>query len=299
MCIRDSTWRKYYPESAEVNSAKPCVLMVTPYALFPPSHGGARRIHALLEILSDKFSIVLLSDEADLYTSASIPYFKKLASVHLVGGRSEDAHPNHRTGRIVSHSHPSLAGHLRFLLASQQPTIVQIEYVELIKLVEEREDDACRWFLTEHDVLMSADGSEAAHDANELQWLSHYDGVIACSPEDARFAPHRNVLTIPNGASLDGVYKLSPQRAPILFLGPFRYAPNLRGILDFLEQCWQPLRLAVPWAELCILGGQDAPRIASEMGCFHQEGIRVMPYVDDPRKWLDNCALTILSLIHI
>jgi glycosyltransferase involved in cell wall biosynthesis len=147
-----------------------------------------------------------------------------------------------------------------------------------------------------HDVLTSEDGSEGAHDSHERQWLEKYDAVIACSEEDARLAPHGNVFTVPNGAALDCRYKQSPPRAPILFLGPFRYPPNFQGIQEFLRLSYARLRRNVPTAELWIFGGLDAPRIASEFECFDQDGVRVMDYTEHPREWLDRCALTINPL---
>jgi hypothetical protein len=109
-----------------------------------PAHGGARRIQALLEVLCDRFEIVLLSDEADLYTAASASYFKKLSSVHLVGGRLDDAQSQNRSERIVAHSHRGLADHLKWLTDVYNPAIVQIEYVELSKLVKWRNGVSCR-----------------------------------------------------------------------------------------------------------------------------------------------------------
>jgi hypothetical protein len=250
----------------------------------------------LLEALCDRFDVVLLSDEADLYSGASVKYFERLCSVHLVGGRQDDAHPKDRTGRITAHSHPALAGHLKFLIAACRPAAVQVEYVELSKLAELRSGDSRPWFITLHDVLMSEDGSEAAHDFHEREWLKKYDAVMACSEEDAKLAPHGTVFTVPNGAVLDGPYEPSPPRAPILFPGPFRYSPNLQGIQEFLRLCWERLRRYVPWAELWILGGHDARRIASGFECFKQEGVRVVDYTEHPREWLDRCSLTINPL---
>ena len=283
----------------ELCGAKPCVLIVTPYALFPPSHGGARRLEALFEVLRDRFEIVLLSDEADLYTAAGVPYFKTLASAHLVGGRVDAAHPQNRSERIVTHSHGGLAEHLKFLMEVYSPAIIQIEYVELSKLIELRTGASCHWFLTEHDVLTSDDGCESIHDSNERSWVTQYDGVIVCSEEDARLVSHDNVFTVSNGAALRNPYKPSPPLAPLLFMGPFRYPPNRVGIQEFLRLCWASLRQRVPWAQLWILGGHDAPRIASALEGFGQSGVRVIDYSENPQEWVDQCALTINPLQNV
>src|SRR5204863_282483 len=38
---------------------RPLVLIVSPYAVYPPAHGGARRIHELISRLSSEFDTVV------------------------------------------------------------------------------------------------------------------------------------------------------------------------------------------------------------------------------------------------
>src|SRR5205814_1019395 len=54
---------------------KPLILIASPYCVYPPAHGGARRIHQLIERLSHTFDIMLLSDEAENYSAESFKYF--------------------------------------------------------------------------------------------------------------------------------------------------------------------------------------------------------------------------------
>lgn len=286
------TWQKYYLRPGS-QSSKPLVLVVTPYAVYPPAHGGARRTHAMLEALANQFDIVLLSDEVEGYSNASRKYFAALRSIHLAGGRIE-GESNSRIQRIISHSHPALAEQLRFLLNAYQPAIVQIEYVELSQLVGLREERV-PWFLTLHDVLLSEGGS-SPEDAFETKWIQRYDAVITCSEEDAQLVSHKHVAVIPNGAVVNRTCAPSADRAAILFLGPFRYQPNFDGIQEFLESVYQPLRRRLPELELWILGGRGSPKAASAVECFDQLGVRVIDYVEEPGEWLEQCSLTINPL---
>jgi len=290
------TWSKYYLNPVSP-AAKPLAVVVTPYSVYPPSHGAARRLHGILEALSGGFDVVLLSDEVDGYTSASAKYFVPLASVHLTGGRSVERNAGSRMERIENHSHSALAAQLRFLIAGFQPELVQIECVELSKLVEIRNGRRRPWFLTLHDVLLSEDGMESAHDIYERHWISQYDAVITCSEEDANLVTHDHVFNVPNGALVDvPAYTPSPVEAPILFIGPFRYPPNLLGIQEFLQVVYAHLLRRVGGLKLWVLGGHDAPKIAAGMKCFDQEGVSVMDYTEWPREWLDRCAVTINPL---
>src|SRR5207244_12168944 len=90
---------------------KPLILIASPYCVYPPAHGGARRIHQLIERLSGEFDIILLSDESEHYSNASFKYFQKCHLVSLVRGRN--ARPDYgRINRILSHSNLTLAARL-------------------------------------------------------------------------------------------------------------------------------------------------------------------------------------------
>ena len=287
-------WRNYYLKPPDL-SHRPLMLVVTPYAVFPPAHGGAQRIYNLLEALSERFDIVFLSDEVDGYTAVSTNCFSALASFHLVGGRPE-MNSDNRVERMSNHSHVTLREQLRFLLAAHRPSLVQIEYAELSPLAALREGSV-PWFLTLHDVQLSGDGSRTAEDEYETGWIKQYDAVIACSGEDALLVPHEHVFVVPNGATIHGrKCSPSPDRPAILFMGPFRYQRNLEGIQEFLQMAYGSLRKLVSGLELWILGGQGASEIAAGLKCFDQPGVCVTGYVEHPLEWLQRCALTINPL---
>jgi GT2 family glycosyltransferase/glycosyltransferase involved in cell wall biosynthesis len=271
---------------------KPLVLIVSPYAVYPPAHGGARRIHELIDRLADGFDIILLSDEAENYSAASLKYFRKCHAVCLVGGRKANPDRDGRIDRILTHSHSTLATQLQALTVIHDPDVVQIEYIELAKLVERR--DSRPWILTLHDVLLAEHAARPTEDDRfELQYINRYDALIACSPEDRALLAISNVHIVPNGANMTARYRPSVPHGPILFLGPFRYAPNLAGIIEFLEKVYPAIRHRVAGARLWILGGAEARIIAQRHRCFQQPGVRVFDFIEDVGPYLESCAITI------
>jgi len=100
--------RVYYP-SPHVQG-KPTLVVVSPFAIYPPAHGGAVRIHHLLLRLREDFQIVLISDEADSYSADSFKYFTGLSAIHLIGGRKDGA--TDRIARIQEHCHAALRDRL-------------------------------------------------------------------------------------------------------------------------------------------------------------------------------------------
>jgi GT2 family glycosyltransferase len=292
--------RKYYPAPPSDAAALPCLLLVSPYAIFPPAHGGAIRIAELLQTLRERFRVVLLSDEEPLYTPDSVPYFAGLHAVHLVGGRpAEDpAKIGQRIPRMLNHAHPRLRAELRRLLACYEPAVVQVEFVELAASVEERRDGAA-WFITLHDVLFSADGA-SADDRFEHAFVERFDAAIVCSAEDAALVRAMPVEVVPNGTRLAEMrYVPSAGNTSVLFAGPFRYVQNLEGIRRFLETVYPALKQTVPELRLLVLGGRDAPRIARDIPCFAQPGVEVCDFAPNIAPYLELCALTINPLVGI
>jgi glycosyltransferase involved in cell wall biosynthesis len=123
--------------------------------------------------------------------------------------------------------------------------------------------------------------------------IAQYDAVIACSAEDAALVHHKRLAMVPNAVTPPDRYVPSRGSRKLLFAGPFRYEPNLAGILSFLGTVYPTLRREIPDVELCVLGGRDASLIARQHAGFGQPGVRVVDHVDDVSPWLEGCALTI------
>jgi hypothetical protein len=107
------------------SSSKPDLVFVSPYVVFPPSHGSAVGMEHLLRALRERYTVHLVSDEASAYGTDSVPYFSALATVRLLSGRKDTAARRHsRIARIKSHSHAALKETLRLVIAAYQPAKV-------------------------------------------------------------------------------------------------------------------------------------------------------------------------------
>jgi GT2 family glycosyltransferase/MoaA/NifB/PqqE/SkfB family radical SAM enzyme/glycosyltransferase involved in cell wall biosynthesis len=292
--------RKFYPAPEAASAAKPVLVMASPYAVYPPAHGGAIRIAELLRTLAKSYRVVLLSDEESLYSARSAEHFAGLHAVHLVGRRPREnpADVGRRIPRILNHTHAGFRAELRRLLVSYEPDIVQIEFVELGAAVEERRNGAA-WFLTLHEALF-ASGGTSDEDRFERKLVERYDAAIVCSPEDAALVRGAPAEVVPNGTRLAAVpYVPSRGNAEILFAGPFRYVQNLEGIRLFLELVYPQLKQVVPQLRLVVLGGNGSPAKARTMPCFDQPDVEVREYVADVVPLLERCAVTINPLYGI
>src|SRR5262249_34135765 len=161
----------YHRITAAQFGSKPVIVVVSPYAVYPPAHGGAIRIYQLLRRLASDFHIVLLSDEAGGYSAESETFFRKLAEVHFVSGQPEPKSQD-RISRIASYSHKVLRQMLSLLLAWHDPQLVDVEFIELGLIISERRGRA-RWLLSLHDVLFGT-APETEEDRSERALVARY-----------------------------------------------------------------------------------------------------------------------------
>ena len=282
-------------------SACPRVLLVTPFCVFPPRHGGARRIEGLLQRLRREFGVVLVTDEASLYGAHSFGHFDGLLAALLVQRREgADAKQSGDLGeRMRMHCHDALIRAVGDALRRYQPELVQIEHVELAGLSRLRMPGQ-HWILGLHDAYGPADFRDpdaAARLHDHL--LQTYDAVTVCSAEDQALIAHPRTVCVPNGTSIaPGDYAPSDS-TQLLFMGPFRYAQNLEGIRRFLRVAYPAIKVAVPAARLLVLGGDGAAQAVAGDAAFSQPDVRVIGHRDDVSELLSQSALTLNPLSGI
>jgi glycosyltransferase involved in cell wall biosynthesis len=168
---------------------------------------------------------------------------------------------------------------------------VQVEFMELAALGAVRSGRA-RWLLALHDVYLSGDAGDAA----QLEAIRRFDALTVCSAEDAALLPRELASTqVGNGAIDRRVTYRASSANPLrlLFMGPFRYAQNREGILEFIETAWPALRVRFPDLLLTILGGSESAAIAAADARLRQPGIELIAAFVDPAEHLEKCTLSI------
>jgi radical SAM protein with 4Fe4S-binding SPASM domain len=289
---------KFYLSPPPEGKQRPRVLVVTPYAIYPPAHGGARRLANLLRELATDFDIVVLSDEDKVYEGTQLMSIEGPTVLHLTGGRQESLDGEQRMTRIITHSHGLLRQETQRLADVYRADLVHAEFVELAALATAKEPGR-PWLLTLHDVLLS-EGEHAAADRFETNQIDQFDAVVTCCPEDAALLRHRRVTVVPNAAdSPKCSWRPSHGNRTILFLGPFRYEPNLTGVVRFLETVYPRLLAEVPGIRMRVLAGDEGVPISQRFACFRQQGVEVHGHTDDVQAHLSDCALTVNPLSDI
>ncbi|HTR00174.1 MAG TPA: glycosyltransferase [Candidatus Acidoferrum sp.] len=273
------------------NPGAPTVLWVTPFSVFPPAHGGARRIVELARRVSRHVNLVLLSDERVGYANCRIEDYTMFQAIHLVQARIDIAGQREQdlAERMQTHTPALLQRALQFLQRYYLVDLVQVEFMEATRLIDTR-DVNIPYVAALHDVYLDGGNS----DALQREVLQRYDGVVTCSGEDAAHLHGLACDIVPNGAT-DRLAAAtpSPSNATILFMGPFRYQPNFDGIVAFIEHCWAPIRQALPHARLVILAGSEATRPEYAHPLLAASGVTLITEFVDPAPYLAACSLTI------
>jgi len=275
-------------------STRPVVLVVTPFAAYPPRHGGARRVAALIEGLRDVFDVVLVTDEAFLHDARSFAYFSGLRAVYLVQRISTSVPAGATTlaERMQEHTHAALREAVATAIARHSPAIVAVEHAELAWLVRQRTSEQ-RWVLDLHDAYAAAEfGADGA-------LLEEFDAITVVSSEDAALVAHPQVVRVANGSDLDAGPWHASTGAQLLFVGPFRYGPNREGITQFIAEAWPDILAAEPATTLLILAGDEHAHHAEGRAAAAQPGVRVLGHRDDMATLLAQCTLTINPLSGI
>jgi GT2 family glycosyltransferase len=277
-------------------AARKRILFVTPFAVFPPRHGGARRVAAFLRGQKEAFDVALVGDEASLYDARSFADFDGLCDVRLVQ-RDDMTTPasTDLATRTREHCHPALQHAVTAAVDELRPHVVVVEHAELAPLVRRRTPGS-RWVLDLHDAYAASDFASTADARRFAMDLAAYDALTVCSEEDRELILHPRIVCLANGANVRGAAYQPSQSLNVLFIGPFRYGPNKDGIARFLREAWPAVREVVPAATLTILGGDESMSLQRD---FAQPGVTLLGHRDDVPRFIAGSALSINPLTGI
>jgi polysaccharide biosynthesis protein PslH len=134
----------------------------------------------------------------------------------------------------------------------------------------------------------------------ELGTYRDADGVYLCSAEDERRLldeiPGARTAVIPNAADVD-YYKPRPTDPPpdgrtVLFFGHLSYAPNVDGVMHFVQKIWPRVVEAHPEARFKIIGGRPPRSLQLLAG----PRVELTGFVPDLRPHLAAAAAVVVPL---
>ena len=307
------------PPAAPSTTRRPRVLVVCPYRLHPPTHGGAVRILNLLRRLGTTCDLQLFvfhEDDDDAEQRWVLASLVEKLYVHRWRPQWRPDRLGLKPKPVQLFESPEVRQRLNDILAAERIDILQLEYTEMgqygmppfarVKVVLTEIDVAFRAFarrrragLPERYRSNRMLGQSWADWARlfryELKAVRRADQVHVMSEADAaylrRFVPAAagKMVVVPNGVDLDE-YRPSSRAGRrdrrLLFLGNFQHVPNIDALEYLLLEIWPIVRQRLPDAELLVVGARPPEEVRRHQGV---PGVTLVGEVEDTRPHYQTC----------
>ena len=298
-------------EASGDGDVRPRVLIVCPYPIYPPNHGGGVRLFNLVRELSADCDLYLLifirGDDDPEQRDALSAYCREVHFHHWKPSFDRPLTlepPNVRLFR----SHRA-AARIRDIVKTRHIDVLQLEYTELAQY--RLADDGVRVILVEHDVAFRsfwrrrqlgfherfpdsrAFGAsfgdwmrllrhevEACRRVDQIHVMSHEDGsyLSAFLPDGGE-----RMRVVPNAVDTAFYRPKEPgpaDRQGVLFVGNFENLPNVDALEYFVADVWPKVRAEKPDAVLSLVGAKMSDEVRALDG---KDGIEVVGAVPDMR----------------
>jgi GT2 family glycosyltransferase/glycosyltransferase involved in cell wall biosynthesis len=287
-------------------TARPRVLIASPYLPFPLSHGGAVRMYNLMRRAAEEFDLLLVA-----FTEHAAPPPPEILAIcaEVVLVRHTGSHDLPFTGRpevVEEFASPSFRAALHQTIRKWRPAVAQLEFTQLAQYAPDCAPAST--ILVEHDVtfdlyqqlLRFDDRWELRRELDlwrkfETAAWRTVDRVVTMSEQDRRIVTSTPAVTLANGVDLQRFRPFpntvtDPRR--ILFIGSFAHRPNVMAVEFFLNQVWPLLNRAT----LHIIAGtrHEQYPVAADLA---QPGIELEGFVADVRPAYRQAALVIAPLV--
>jgi GT2 family glycosyltransferase/glycosyltransferase involved in cell wall biosynthesis len=271
---------------------KPVILVASPYAPFPLSHGGAVRMYNLMRAAATDFDQVLVH-----FTDSLQPAPKELLDICLevVQVKRFGSHAPPSTERpdvVEEFDSPVFRAVLHQTMRKWRPSIAQLEFTQMAQYAGDCAP--ARTVLVEHDItldlyaqlLQRREDWETRRQYErwvnfEKQFWARVDRVVTMSEKDRKTVSGPNAIVLANGVDIERFQPSprEPEPRRILFIGSFAHLPNVMALDFFLREVWPVLEPLRP--TLHVIAG-SRPEYFLE-----RYADRVRPRLDQPRIELE------------
>lgn len=269
------------------------ILMLTPYLPYPLVSGGQIRTYNLLKALSAKHDITLFALIKDESERGHLSELKKYCSKIVLFKRTRHpfvlrnillagftAYPF-----VVTRNLPlGMASAIQKELNSNTYDLIHAETFYMMPNIPETKVPI---ILAEQTIeyLGYQDYMKKAHpllrpilaiDIAKIKYWERYywqkaDKLITMSAEDKSFIEAElgvktNTSVVANGVDLayfSELKKKLPKNPTVLFVGTFKWLPNIEAVTEIVEKIWPLIKKKLPQAKLKIVGFSPTKKIQS------------------------------------
>lgn len=281
-------------------SAKPVVLVASPYLPFPLAHGAAVRIYNLMRRAACDFDLVLVSFVEDPRPAPAelLEMCVEVVTVRRPGTHALPSTP--RPDTVEEFDSPPFHAALRHSIAKWNPGVVQLEFTQMAQYAGDCAP--ARTILVEHDITYDLFAQMLAREEDWEtrrqydRWLNfeedawkRVDRVVVMSEKDRRLVP--GAVTVANGVDLDRFQPSAnaPEPRRLLFIGSFAHRPNVLALEFFLRDVWP----RIPGATLHVIAGLHHERFWD----LRESRVEVEGFVSEVRPAYRRAAIVIAPLV--
>lgn len=288
------------------------ILMLTPYLPYPLLSGGQIRTYNLLKNLKNKHEITLYSLIKDESERKHIPKLKKFCKKVVLLRRTKNPWTLRNIMLAALTPYPFLVTRNMPIQGSDkiskelQANNFDLIHAETFYMMPNIPKTKIPTLLVEQTIEYLGYQSYAKRskfwpikpllniDIKKIRyWEQFYwkkaDRLVAMSEEDKRFIQKEigkklRIDVVANGVDMnffDKIEKRLPQNPNVLFVGTFKWLPNVGAVKELVLKIWPKIIEKLPQARLKIVGFSPTPEIIK----FGQDsGIEVLGSVDDIRR---------------
>ncbi|MBK7927488.1 MAG: glycosyltransferase [Bryobacterales bacterium] len=296
---------------AQPATNRPRIVVVSPYAPFPLSHGGAVRMFNLMREAARDFDQILIYFAPEL---APPPPELAALCTEIAVVRHEGSHAHPLTSRpdvVEEFDSPTLRALLPPLIRKWNPAAIQLEFTQLAQYASSC--GSAPTIMVEHDVTLDL-YAQLLRDKDDWETRQQYERwttferdawtrvsrVVVMSDKDARTIAQPNSLVLANGVDLDRFTPSPDEPEPrrLLFIGSFAHLPNVMALDWFLREAWP---LLSGYTLHIIAGKQPEFFLERYRDRVHpplqQPGIELEAFVSDPRPAYRRASVVIAPLL--
>ena len=312
--FRDRYHRFEAKPAADLN-----VLLIAPYPIHPPLHGGGVFINQTAARLSRACRLhlfCLLERESERADNARFAQCCASAELMVRWNARNDSLTTLLPFAAQHFWSPDMLWNIHRAIFMKRIDVVQLEYAQLAAYAGNFRQIAT--FLFEHDIYFQAvrraaasvgfaAGIRAAYEylralRFELSSLPKLDAVQVCTEEQRRFlrsylAGRPPILTgLRAGIDVRSYDYRTSGREPgtMLFVGNLRHAPNRQALDYFLERIHPAIRRALPSARLVVAGAEGPPAFVRTL---QRPGVEYLGKVEDVRSVLSRYAIFVAPIL--
>ena len=286
------------------------VLMLTPYLPYPLVSGGQIRTYNLLKHLSKHHDITLFSLIKDESERSHLTELKKYCKKIELFKRTKNPFVLRNILLAGFSSYPFVVtrnlplGMRKAVQTELEHSKYDLIHAETFYMMPNIPTTSTPIILAEQTIeyLGYQDYMKKANlllrpilaiDVAKIKYWERYfwgvaDKLITMSDEDKAFIEHElgtvtNTSVVANGVDLDffrGVKKNLPKNPTVLFVGTFKWLPNIEAVDEIVKKIWPLILKKLPDAKLKIVGFSPTEKIKAYA---KESSIQVMGAIEDIR----------------